>query len=117
MPPSGKELIQSKLLFESLESKYGLSKGLLDRQWFAESGRGKICSPAGATGHFQFMPATANRFKLSREDTFDLSKSALAATKYMSLLKIVIRAAKDLQQWHITGVKVMLIHLLNMVMG
>lgn len=86
--PSGKELSQSRLLFESLESKYGLSKGLLDRQWFAESGRGKnMLSPAGATGHFQFMPATANRFKLSREDTFDLSKSALAATKYMSLLK------------------------------
>lgn len=88
VPPSGKELIQSKLLFESLESKYGLSKGLLDRQWFAESGRGKnMLSPAGATGHFQFMPATAKRFGLSRSDTFDINKSAVAASQYMSWLK------------------------------
>ncbi|WP_288398182.1 transglycosylase SLT domain-containing protein [uncultured Acinetobacter sp.] len=88
VPPSGKELIQSKLLFESLESKYGLSKGLLDRQWFAESGRGKnMLSPAGATGHFQFMPATAKRFGLSRSDTFDINKSAVAASRYMSWLK------------------------------
>lgn len=61
---------------------------LLDRQWFAESRRGKsMFSPAGATGHFQFMPATAKRFGLSRSDTFDINKSAVAATKYMSWLK------------------------------
>ncbi|MPW44740.1 transglycosylase SLT domain-containing protein [Acinetobacter guerrae] len=86
--PSGKELIQSKLLFESLEGKFGLSKGLLDRQWFAESRRGKnMLSPVGASGHFQFMPGTASRFGLSRSDTYDLNKSAVAAAKYMSWLK------------------------------
>lgn len=87
-PPSAVERAKSFDLFKSLEEKYNLPKGFLDRQWLAESGRGKnMRSPAGATGHFQFMPKTARWMGLSESDTFDLSKSANAATKYMSYLQ------------------------------
>jgi len=87
-PPSAVERAKSFDLFNSLEQKYNLAKGFLDRQWFAESGRGRnMHSPAGAMGHFQFMPKTARWLGLSDDDTFDLSKSANAAAKYMSYLQ------------------------------
>lgn len=75
-------------LFDKLEKQHGLPMGFMDRQWFAESSRGqRMHSPAGATGHFQFMPKTAQWMGLSREDTYDLSKSAAAAARYMTYLK------------------------------
>jgi len=71
----------------AVEKKFGLPEGMLDRIWSMESGRGKnMVSPVGATGHFQFMPATAKEYGMSREDTFDLGKSANAAGTYLSKL-------------------------------
>jgi len=70
-----------------LERKYGLPSGLLDSVWKAESGRGKnMRSPAGAMGHFQFMPATAKEYGLKNPDDFDTSADA-AARYYRDLIK------------------------------
>lgn len=53
----------------------------------AESNFGRaMVSPAGATGHFQFMPGTAKQFGLDREGTYDFEKSKLAAAKYLAQL-------------------------------
>ncbi|MBG0879431.1 lytic transglycosylase domain-containing protein [Burkholderia sp. 9775_39] len=78
---------ESNSLFSSLESQYGLPHGLLDSVWAVESGRGaNMLSPAGAMGHFQFMPATAKQYGLS--DPGDLQQSATAAARmYSDLLK------------------------------
>ncbi|VWC53650.1 lytic transglycosylase, catalytic [Burkholderia aenigmatica] len=78
---------ESNSLFSSLESQYGLPRGLLDSVWAVESGRGaNMLSPAGAMGHFQFMPATAKQYGLS--DPGDLQQSATAAARmYSDLLK------------------------------
>lgn len=75
--------------FSELESKWGLPAGMLDKIWAIESNRGQnMVSPAGATGHFQFMPGTAKQYGLSREDTFDLGKSSEGAARYLAdLLK------------------------------
>ena len=56
---------------------------MLDKIWKIESnrGQGNMVSPAGATGHFQFMPDTAKQYGLSRADTFDIKKSSEAAAK------------------------------------
>lgn len=68
-------------LFSSLEKQYGLPPGLLDAMWETESGRGKnMQSPAGAQGHFQFMPATAKQYGVN---VSDLASSATGAAKYM----------------------------------
>ncbi len=74
-------------LFDQLETRYGLPAGLLDSVWSAESGRGRaMVSPAGAEGHFQFMPATARQYGLA--DPYDLAESAGAAARmYSDLLK------------------------------
>lgn len=75
--------------FADLEKKYGLPAGMLDKIWQIESNRGKAMeSPAGATGHFGFMPKTASAYGLSRADTYDLGKSSEAAARMLSdLLK------------------------------
>lgn len=71
----------------SLERKYGLPGGLLDKVWNQESGRGKnMLSKAGAQGHFQFMPATAREYGLKDPNDFDQSADA-AARKFRDLLK------------------------------
>lgn len=74
-------------LFRNLERNYGLPSGLLDSVWNAESARGRrMLSPAGAQGHFQFMPATAKQYGLA--DPSDLTQSATAAAQmYSDLLK------------------------------
>lgn len=70
-------------LFSKLESSYGLPGGLLDSIWSAESSRGRnMRSPAGAQGHFQFMPATAKQYGLA--DPNDLTQSAMAAARFLS---------------------------------
>ncbi|MCW3583928.1 lytic transglycosylase domain-containing protein [Burkholderia cenocepacia] len=78
---------ESNSLFSSLESQYGLPRGLLDSVWAVESGRGaNMLSPAGAMGHFQFMPATAKQYGLANPG--DLQQSATAAARmYSDLLK------------------------------
>ena len=74
-------------LFDQIEQKFGLPGGLLDAVWSQESARGKyMLSPAGAQGHFQFMPATAKQYGLS--DPNNLEQSANAAGRMFSdLLK------------------------------
>lgn len=74
-------------LFSMLEQQHGLPEGLLDAVWETESSRGKnMLSPAGARGHFQFMPATAQQYGLQNPD--DLQESAKAAARmYGDLLK------------------------------
>jgi len=52
----------------------------------AKTKNGLMVSPAGATGHFQFIPETAKEYGLSREDTFNFDKSKLAAAKFLSKL-------------------------------
>ncbi len=53
----------------------------------AESNFGRaMVSPAGATGHFQFMPGTAKEYGMSREDTYDFEKSKLASARYLAKL-------------------------------
>lgn len=80
--PASKEAAEN---FGNLEKKYNLPAGMLDKIWEIESSRGKnMESPAGATGHFQFMPKTAAQYGLSREDTYDLNKSSDAAARMMS---------------------------------
>jgi hypothetical protein len=69
-------------LFSRLESTHGLPAGLLDSVWSAESGRGKnMLSPAGAMGHFQFMPETAKTYGL--KDPNDINQSANAAARML----------------------------------
>lgn len=82
-------------LFASLEQQYGLPTGLLDAVWATESSRGKrMLSPAGAQGHFQFMPATAKQYGLA--DANDLEQSATAAARmYADLLR---QTGGDLEQ-------------------
>lgn len=41
-------------------------------------------SPMGALGIYQFLPATGERFGLSKEDLLDVSKSADAAARYIT---------------------------------
>lgn len=78
--PASGSTPQSRLA--SLEKKYGLPEGLLDRIWETESGRGKhMQSPAGAQGHFQFMPNTAKQYGLA--DPNDFNQSSDAAARYM----------------------------------
>ncbi len=72
--------------FADLERANGLPSGMLDRDWQAESNRGKdMYSSAGAQGHFQFMPGTAKDYGLDAPN--DLAKSAAAAAKYFGDLK------------------------------
>jgi len=74
-------------LFSDVEKKFGLPEGMLDRVRRIESGGSKtMISKTGATGPFQFMPATAKEYGMSREDTFDIGKSSNAAGAYLSRL-------------------------------
>lgn len=85
----GKNAAQQEQLSQ-LEAKYRLPRGVLDKVYAAESGRGRyMFSPAGAEGPFQFIPATGNDYGLkSRADRMDFTKSSEAAAKYIrDLLK------------------------------
>lgn len=69
------------------EIEYGLPLGTLDAQWFKESSRGKnMLSPAGAMGHFGFMPKTAKEYGLKDPNDF-MESSDAAARKMRDLLK------------------------------
>ncbi len=41
-------------------------------------------TPMGALGMFQFLPSTGEKFGLTREDLFDVTKSADAAARYIT---------------------------------
>lgn len=72
-----------------LERKYKLPQGILDRVWRRESQRGDpkwMRSPAGAMGHFGFMPDTAKAYGLKDPDDFMESSSA-SARMWADLLK------------------------------
>ena len=72
---------------KDLEKKYGLPSGLLDSVWLAESSRGKnMLSPAGAMGHFGFMPKTAEEYNLKNPNDF-LTSGDAAARKLQHLIK------------------------------
>ncbi|WP_144156558.1 transglycosylase SLT domain-containing protein [Paraburkholderia sp. BCC1885] len=80
---SGSNSVDSAALFSSLEDKFGLPKGLLDSDWYAESSRGRnMRSPKGAKGHFGFMDDTAKEYGLA--DPNDLQQSAQAAAHKFS---------------------------------
>lgn len=73
----------------ALETQYGLPRGLLDTVWKTESQRGNpkwMESPAGAQGHFGFMPPTAKEYGLKNPNDFNESSDA-AARKMRDLLK------------------------------
>lgn len=74
-------------MLNALEVMYGLPAGLLDKIWNRESARGTYMeSPAGALGHFGFMPGTAKQYGLN--DPNNLMESGTAAARYMrDLLK------------------------------
>ncbi|MFN4316550.1 transglycosylase SLT domain-containing protein [Acinetobacter parvus] len=74
-----------KYNYTGLEQKYNLPSGLLAATSMQESrGNPNARSPVGALGAFQFMPATAARFKL--KDRTDVGSSAEAAAKYYQFL-------------------------------
>lgn len=76
-PPSG-----TQAMFAEIERKYGLPPGTVDTAWKLESTRGKnMLSPAGAEGHFGFMPATSKEFGL--KNPYDLTESAWAFGRKM----------------------------------
>lgn len=82
--PSARRQSGSVTDFASIERRYGLPSGLLDRMWAKESGRGKYMkSPAGALGHFGFMPGTAKEWGV---DPNNLQSSADGAARYMQFL-------------------------------
>jgi hypothetical protein len=68
-------------LFSSLEKKYELPEGYLNRTWQIESGGGKNLynEGSGAAGHFQFIPGTQKMMGL--QNPYDLSESADATAR------------------------------------
>jgi len=68
-------------LFATLEAKYRLPEGYLNRVYMLESGGGKnnYNQQSGAAGPFQFMPGTAKGMGLA--DPYDLAQSAEATAR------------------------------------
>ncbi|MGE6408811.1 MULTISPECIES: lytic transglycosylase domain-containing protein [unclassified Psychrobacter] len=84
---NGKVLAQAKQFnYDNLEKEYGLPAGLLSAVSMQESrGNANARSPVGASGAFQFMPGTADRFGIRGQES-NVGKSAEAAAKYLSFL-------------------------------
>lgn len=75
---------REKLGLDALEDKHGLPRGLLTSLMAQESqGDPNARSHAGASGLFQFMPATAKGFNI---DPLNPQQSANAAAKYLAYL-------------------------------
>lgn len=82
---SGAENILNKL-----SKQYRLPDNMLYSVWTQESIKGNLrkASSAGAKGHFQFMPRTAQEFGIAGKE-WDFNASATAAAKkYSGLLKM-----------------------------
>ncbi|MDE0842535.1 MAG: transglycosylase SLT domain-containing protein [Psychrobacter pacificensis] len=84
---NSKVLAQAKQFsYGNLEQQYGLPTGLLSAVSMQESrGNPNARSPVGASGAFQFMPGTADRFGIRGQES-NVGKSAEAAAKYLSFL-------------------------------
>lgn len=84
---NSKVLAQAKQYnYANLEKEYGLPAGLLSAVSMQESrGNANARSPVGASGAFQFMPGTAERFGIRGQES-NVAKSAEAAAKYLSFL-------------------------------
>lgn len=84
---NSKVLAQAKQFnYGNLEKEYGLPAGLLSAVSMQESrGNANARSPVGASGAFQFMPGTADRFGIRGQES-NVGKSAEAAAKYLSFL-------------------------------
>ena len=84
---NSKVLAQAKQFnYDNLEKEYGLPAGLLSAVSMQESrGNANARSPVGASGAFQFMPGTADRFGIRGQES-NVGKSAEAAAKYLSFL-------------------------------
>ncbi|KRU23544.1 transglycosylase SLT domain-containing protein [Psychrobacter piscatorii] len=84
---NSKVLAQAKQFsYGNLEQQYGLPTGLLSAVSMQESrGNANARSPVGASGAFQFMPGTADRFGIRGQES-NVGKSAEAAAKYLSFL-------------------------------
>lgn len=84
---NSKVLAQAKQFnYGNLEREYGLPAGLLSAVSMQESrGNANARSPVGASGAFQFMPGTADRFGIRGQES-NVGKSAEAAAKYLSFL-------------------------------
>lgn len=84
---NSKVLAQAKQYnYANLEKEYGLPAGLLSAVSMQESrGNANARSPVGASGAFQFMPGTADRFGIRGQES-NVAKSAEAAAKYLSFL-------------------------------
>ena len=69
--------------FPELEAQNGVMPGLLKRVYGAETNYGKdlSTSKAGAMGHFQFMPGTAQQYGVA--DPMSLEQSAKGAAHYL----------------------------------
>lgn len=89
-PVSAPATLEEKQAYlASLEQKYGLPPGWLDRVWKKESNRGDpryMTSKAGAQGHFQFMGPTARDYGLTNPNDFQSSADA-AGRYYRDLFK------------------------------
>ena len=86
-PGTAANQAQADALFAKLEAKYGLPAGTLDAIWYKESSRGKkMLSPAGAQGHFGFMPKTAEEYGIAGKEG-DLEASAEAAARKIAGLQ------------------------------
>lgn len=86
-------------LFSSLEGRYGLPAGLLDKMWAKESSRGKnMLGPqtkyGQAKGHFQFLDSTAKEMGVN--DPFDLTDAAQGTARYMA--QLMKRYGGDIQK-------------------
>lgn len=87
-PAPASQPTNTAALFASIESKYDLPAGLLDRVYQTESSRGQnVVSPKGAQGPFQLMPGTAAQLGLHGDEVFDTAKSADAAARYLMQLR------------------------------
>jgi len=84
---NSKVLAQAKQYnYANLEKEYSLPAGLLSAVSMQESrGNANARSPVGASGAFQFMPGTADRFGIRGQES-NVGKSAEAAAKYLSFL-------------------------------
>lgn len=84
-PGAGATLEEKQAYLASLEQKYNLPPGWLDRVWKKESGRGAntlgpMTKYGRAKGDFQFIDSTAKQYGL--QDPFNFASSADASARY-----------------------------------